>query len=106
MGHSISEETHIKLERNRRNGVLCAGGVRHCTTPATVIVETDSYTHEYGVGPVQHGEMKFCARHARSYPTGFQGTNFKVAGKRKLEPAPAFEVVGQLSYDPATDTLS
>ncbi len=80
MGHSISQETGRKLDENRRAGRLCAGGVRHCTKPATVKVHQTAYTHEWGVGKPAEGldPMTMCTRHAREFPPGYQGVNFRV----------------------------
>src|ERR1019366_9340119 len=70
MGTSISHETGIKLDRNRANGRLCAGGVRHCTPPATTLVVTNDDLAGKTMGP-----MKMCARHARMFPVGFEFAN-------------------------------
>ncbi len=99
MGHSISYETSVKLDRNRANGRLCAGGVRHCTTPATTLVVTDA--DDRGE---TYGAMKQCRRHARMFPVGFEFANPSTVVRHDpittplvIGPtAPMFTVVGSL----------
>lgn len=80
MGYSISAATHDKIEQNRRDGRLCAGGAsRHgCTTPAKVRVTTQSWPHAIGEGQMTERQMTFCERHWRTLPT--RGVNFDVTG--------------------------
>jgi hypothetical protein len=80
MGISISEEKHQKLEANRRAGRLCASGNSRagCSVRATKKVVQDSWIYRIGEGEVSRHEMPMCTRHARQFPVGFEGVNFRV----------------------------
>jgi hypothetical protein len=96
MGHSISSQVHDKLEANRRNGRLCAGGRNHCTTPATVkVITTDDEAGR------TYGPAKFCRRH-NVYPVGYVfsdglgGAGATVLRHEPIGPAAMFTVIGAL----------
>lgn len=89
MGYSISADTARRLDRNRRNGRLCVGGNRYCTTPATKVISTTSYPVTYGQGTPSTGDMLMCGRHAKPYHAGFAGINFRVNSVTLLGSAPA-----------------
>ena len=73
MGHSITEETHNKIETNRRAGRLCAGGYRHCTAKAIWKIDLDG-----------NKGWIMCTRHAKDFHVGYRGQNFTVTGKCKF----------------------
>jgi hypothetical protein len=87
MGYSISAELHDKLEKNRRDGRLCAGSSRSrvgCSTRATIIVFTESWIYAIDEGKSAVHEMRMCSRHARQNLIGFEGVNFRVVDQAPI----------------------
>lgn len=80
MGRSIRRETWELLEKRRREGELCQGPGQDCTSRATVVITQESWTYEVGKGQPSISTLKMCPRHARSFPVGYQGGNFRVLG--------------------------
>lgn len=80
MGYSIKSEMWEKLEKRRRDGELCQGPARSCTTRAVVEITHESWTYQIGEGPSHVSAWRMCKRHAAGFPAGFQGVNFKVTG--------------------------
>lgn len=81
MGHSITEATHQKIEKNRREGRLCGGATRSrsgCTTRATFVKTSEVWTYKIGEGEPQVLDMPVCKRHAAQTPVGYAGVNFRV----------------------------
>lgn len=84
MGYSITAETYEKMEANRQEGRLCAGGNRHCATRATRKIVTEGWLSKVGEGDSHKGEMPLCTRHAKSYTPGYHGVNFVVLDVKKF----------------------
>lgn len=80
MGQSVTAEVAEKIEANRLAGRLCKGPTRStlgCHEPATRVITVT----EKG----KPRELTMCTRHAKGFPVGFGGENFRVTGVRKLE---------------------
>jgi hypothetical protein len=88
MGHSITRETHDKLEQRRAAGELCQGTGAHCTARAVVTVTSENWTHAVGEGTPAVSDMRMCPRHARQFPPGYAGVNFRVLAVNPV-PGPA-----------------
>jgi hypothetical protein len=80
MGYSISQDQHLRIEKNRREGRLCGGPSNHqCPVAATYTIAKDTFYYEGGVEVRKvHTETGMCTRHARLFPVGYRGENFLV----------------------------
>ncbi len=90
MGQSVSAEVAAKVSANRVAGRLCKGPTRSslgCPAPATrVIVVTEKGSKR---------ELTMCTRHAKGFPVGFGGENFRVTEVRKLEVKPLAQLAAE-----------
>jgi hypothetical protein len=87
VGYSISMEQANKLERNRREGRLCAmsTGRGGCFTRATWVEKGDSWYYEEDMvaGKEPHPLVHtVCAKHRMG--AGYKGRNFVVHTSEKL----------------------
>lgn len=89
MGYDLSWEQGEKLERYRREGRLCAvsTGRGGCFNRATVRQTQESWYYEGDKlegKPPRAVEMTLCVRHARQYPAGYEGVNFRVVAQERF----------------------
>lgn len=83
MGYSISEATHRKLEKNRREGRLCCGATAArygCLTRATIEATQESFAYRLDEGEGLALKSRYCARHLPRE----DGVNFRVIAARRL----------------------
>jgi hypothetical protein len=83
MGYDISQETHERIEKNRRDGRLCQGSGR-CSTRATKLVQQRCWPYRVGEGDLSERPMVMCAKHASEFPAGYVGVNFEVVSISSL----------------------
>lgn len=85
MGYSISQEQHDKLERNRREGRLCAmsTGRGGCFTRATWRERWESWPYKIGEGHRLVSIMTHCGRH--HLEPGYEGMNFRVLSVERIK---------------------
>lgn len=85
MGISITGEQAAKLDKNRREGRLCAMSTRNggCYTRASVLLTERVWTHYVGRGESHISTQTLCTRHGREIAVS-GGVNFEVISAERF----------------------